>query len=137
MNNNLEIYKKVLGEIYTSFETINNLKILCDDYGSRWPGTPENRLAANFILNKFEEYELYNPHLEAFKFPGWIRGSSKLEILSPIKKNIPCLALPYSIDGEIEGKLVNLGDGPVNIYEQKKNEINGNIVMVKWSTSWC
>lgn len=119
-----------MGEVYSSRETVENLVVLCDEYGSRWPGTPENRTAVEFMMARLEEYGLEDPHLEPFEMPGWIRGTSKLEVVSPVRKEIPCIALPRSVEGEVEAELVFLGDGPIPIYEERKEEIDGNIVMV-------
>jgi Zn-dependent M28 family amino/carboxypeptidase len=51
----------------------------------------------------------------------------------PVEKEIDCISLPHSIAGEVEGKLVWLGDGAVESYEKRKKEIHGNIVMVSSS----
>ncbi|MCW4012835.1 MAG: hypothetical protein NWF07_07560 [Candidatus Bathyarchaeota archaeon] len=36
----LEVDKKIMSEIYTSSEPMDNLEILCDVHGSRFPGQP-------------------------------------------------------------------------------------------------
>ena len=48
--------RRILGEAYSSSEAIENLTVLCDDFGGRFAGTPENRGAAEFILGRFEAY---------------------------------------------------------------------------------
>ena len=35
---------------------MRNLTVLCDEYGGRFAGTPENQSAAEYLLGKFEEY---------------------------------------------------------------------------------
>ncbi len=42
MNPYHEVDKKIVAEIYTSSGIMDNLKVLCNIYGSRFPGTPEN-----------------------------------------------------------------------------------------------
>ncbi len=86
MSNNphLSLDQQILGDIYSSREAMDNLEILCDDFGSRFGGTKGEKLAADFIAAKFKEYGLSNVHLEPFEYLGWERGEVTLEITSPI-----------------------------------------------------
>ncbi|MCW3978204.1 MAG: hypothetical protein NWF12_00525 [Candidatus Bathyarchaeota archaeon] len=65
-----DVERKILGEAYSSSEAMENLTVLCDDFGGRFAGSPENRAAAEFILGLFEGYGFEDPHLEAFSFLG-------------------------------------------------------------------
>ncbi|TRO49022.1 M20/M25/M40 family metallo-hydrolase [Candidatus Bathyarchaeota archaeon] len=125
-----DVDRRILGEVYGSTETMENLVVLCDDYNSRWPGSGDDRRACDYMVAKLEEYGLEDVHLESLTLPGWNRGSSTLTVKSPKEKEIPCIALPHSASGGAEGDLVFLGDGPVDIYEKRGDEIDGNIVMV-------
>ena len=61
MNNNnpyLDIDQQMAGDIYTSSEVMDNLTVLCDDFGARFAGTPEEQQAAKFIVDTFERYGL-------------------------------------------------------------------------------
>ncbi|MBS7630292.1 M28 family peptidase [Candidatus Bathyarchaeota archaeon] len=126
----LDVDKKVLSEIYTSSEPLDNLTILCDVYGSRFAGTPGDKDSVEWMVKKLKEYGIENAHYENYQMPGWIRGPAKLEIISPLERQLECISLPFGIGGEVEGKLVDLGDGNVDIYEKRRDEINENIVMV-------
>lgn len=126
----LEVDKKIVSEIYISSESMDNLKVLCDVYGSRFGGTPGDFGSVKWMVEKLKSYGIENAHYESFEFPGWTRGPAKLEIASPIEREFECISLPHSIGGEIEAKLVYLGDGPIDIYEKRKEEIDGNIVLV-------
>jgi Iap family predicted aminopeptidase len=125
-----EIDKQILGDIYSSTEPRENLIQLCDEYDSRWPGSGNDRLACEYMVEKLKEYGLEDPHMEEFNHPGWIRGTSQLEVIDPKNKEISCIALPMTCEGSVEGDLVILGDGPVEVYEERKDDIEGNIVMV-------
>jgi Iap family predicted aminopeptidase len=122
--------RRILGQVYSSTETMDNLVVLCDEYGSRWPGSGDDKAACEYMVGKLEEYGLENPHMEKFTHPGWIRGSSSLTVTEPGERDIPCIALPMGPEGEVEGELVFLGDGPVDSYAARKEEIEGKIVMV-------
>lgn len=125
-----ELDKRILGEVYKSTETMNNLIVLCDEYGSRWPGSGDDKAACKYMVGKLEEYGLENSHMEKFTHPGWIRGTSTLIVKEPIEKEISCIALPMSCEGEVEAELIFLDDGPVDCYEERQDEIEGKIVMV-------
>lgn len=120
-----EIERRILGEVYSSKEVMENLTILCDEYGGRFAGTEENRGACEYMLGKFEEYGFENPHLETFTFKGCKVGPSRLQILEPVHKVIPCLTLPMTVSGEAEGELVWLD--PMDEYEI--DELAGKAVM--------
>ena len=122
--------RRILGQVYGSTETMDNLVVLCDEYNSRWPGSGDDKASCEYMVGKLEEYGLESPHMEEFTHPGWIRGSSTLTVTEPKERDIPCIALPMSCEGEAEAELIFLGDGPVEIYEERKDDIEGKIVMV-------
>jgi Iap family predicted aminopeptidase len=130
VNPYLDVDKKVMAEVYTSSEPMDNLKVLCDVYGSRFPGTPGDRPSVEYMVKKLKEYGCSNAHMEEFSIAGWTRGPATLEIVKPVKKSFDVISLPHSIGDEVEGKLVFLGDGAVPDYEKRKSEIDGSIAMV-------
>ena len=125
-----DLDKRILGEVYGSTETMDNLIVLCDEYNSRWPGSGDDLKACEYMAGKLEGYGLDDVHMEPLTLPGWIRGSSRLTVTHPVEREIPCIALPHSAEGEAEAELVFLGDGPIEIYEERKDEIEGKVVMV-------
>ena len=128
-NPHLSLDQKIVGDIYTSGEAMENLSVLCDDFGSRFGGTDGEKLAAEFIKAKFEEYGLSAAHLEPFEYLGWERGEVTLEIISPIQKVIPCITLPHSPPIEMEGEIIDLGEGAPKDFDARADEIKGKIVM--------
>jgi len=82
-----EVDKKILGEV------------LCDKYGARWPGTPEDSNSVKFMVDKLKEYGLEDAYYESFKIPGWERGLAKLEVTAPIQMEFDVISLPFSIGG--------------------------------------
>ncbi len=99
----LHIDRQIVGDIYTSNEAMENLTVLCDDFGSRFAGTPEEYAAANFILETFNRYGLKNVRLEAYPYAGWSRGEATLQITAPLQRTLPCISLPYCPAGEVVG----------------------------------
>ena len=133
-NNHLEIDQKMVGDVYTSNESMDVLTTLCDVYGSRFGGTEGERLSAEFMRDKMIEYGLQNVHLEEFPYVAWHRGTTTLEIISPIQKTIPCISLPHSPPCNLEATLIDLGDGAPDDYDALSAEIDGKIVMANSKT---
>ncbi len=125
----LQIDRQMVGDIYTSREVMDNLTVLCDDFGSRFAGTPEERKAAEFIAETFTRYGLADTRLESYSYAGWSRGQATLEIVDPIQKSLHCISLPYCPANEVTAELVSVGYGSPVEYEELGEKMSGNIVM--------
>ena len=121
--------QQIVGDAYTSTETMDNLITLCDEFGSRFGGTEGERLAVEFLQAKMKDYGLSNVHAEPVEYVGWTRGEARLEIVHPIQKTIPCISLPHSPPVDLKAPLVDLGDGAPDSFDQRAAEIEGCIVM--------
>jgi aminopeptidase YwaD len=131
MNNPLlEMERRIVGDIYTSREVMDNLEVLCDDFGSRWGGSEEERLAAEFFLRRFREYGLSNCRLEPFEYTGWARGPASLRVIAPVQREIPSISLPMCPPALIEGTLVSVGDGSPGDFEAVADRLTGQVAMV-------
>ncbi len=128
INPNLDVDKKIMAEIYTTSEPMDNLKVLCDVHGSRFPGLPGDKDAVDYLVEKLKEYGCENVHAEEFTIPGWSRGSATLEIVNPIKRSFDVISLPHSLGGEVEGEVVFLGSASPEKIEE--TDIEGKICMV-------
>jgi Zn-dependent M28 family amino/carboxypeptidase len=128
-NHFLTLDQQIVGDVYTSAEAMDNLVVLCDEFGSRFGGTEGERQAAEFFQAKMEEYGLTNVHLESVEYIGWTRGNARLAIVSPVHKEIPCITLPHSPSAELEAAVVDLGDGAPEDFERRADEVEGKIVM--------
>ncbi|MFC2015950.1 M28 family peptidase [Chloroflexota bacterium] len=125
----LGIDQKMVGDVYTSSETMENLITLCDGFGSRFGGTRGERQAAEFFRDKMQEYGLSNARLEPVEYVGWTRGTAQLEITSPIEKALPCITLPHSPPTMREGTIVDMGDGAPQDFDRRAEAIKGHVVM--------
>lgn len=131
----LDFDQKIVGDIYTSRETMDNLEVLCDEFGSRFGGTEGEYKSVEFFKTKMLEYGLSNVHAEPVNYVGWKRGKAHLEIVSPIQKEIPCISLPHSPAAEMEGEIIDMGDGAPADFDRRAAEIDGKVVMASSVTS--
>jgi len=125
----LTLDQKIVGDIYTSPETMEILYSLCDDFGSRFGGSEGERRAAEFLAAKFEAYGLKNVHKEPIAYTGWTRGDVLFEIVSPIQKSIPCISLPHSPSVDMQAEIIDMEDGAPTDFDARADEIKGKIVM--------
>lgn len=123
----------LVGDIYTSREVMDNLTVLCDDFGARFAGTPEERKAAEFIHDTFARYGL-DVHFEEYAYAGWSRGAATLEIVEPMQRALKCISLPYCPAAEVSAELVNVGCGSPDEYEAASDALRGCIVMADSSS---
>lgn len=121
--------RDIVAELALTSEGYKNLTVLCDEFGSRFGGTPEDRKAVEYMLKKFEEYGLENVHGEEFMHNAWTRGPAKLETLSPLAKELKCISLPYNVASTVEGEVVYVGHGTPDDYEATGDTIRGKVVM--------
>ena len=125
----LQIDQRMVGDIYTSREVMDTLTVLCDDFGSRFAGTPEERRAADFICKAFSCYGLKGARLEPYSYAGWSRGPATLEIVEPIQRSLHCISLPYCPTDDTTAELISVGYGSPAEYEGLGDEMKGRIVM--------
>ncbi len=125
----LEVDRQMLGDIHTSLEPMDNLAVLCDDFGSRFGGTPGERQAAIFFREKFREYGLFQARMEPYQYASWARGETRLEVVEPLEMEIPCIALPYCPSATLEAELVFVGDGAPADFERAGRSLRGKFAM--------
>lgn len=129
-NSLLTVEQRIAGDVYTSREVMDNLEVLCDDFGSRWAGTEGERLAAEFLAGKLTEYGLANVHREPFEYVGWVRGPAVLRVVAPVERQIPCISLPMCPPAAVQGPLVAVGDGAPTEFAAAEESLRGGLAMV-------
>jgi len=127
--------KQLIGEIWTTDEPYRTLEELCDGIGSRWAGSESEHRAGEFLKVKLEGYGLENVRLEPVSFGAWERGHATLEMTAPVEKQFSCIALPYCPAGEIEGELIDAGNGEQEDFERLGETVRGKIVICAAETN--
>lgn len=134
----LALDKAALGEVWTSEAAYTNLRDLCDTLGHRFAGSPGERGACTFLQERLQRYGLANVDAEPFRYVGWVRGPSSLEVLAPWPQTLGALSLPYCPAAELEGELRWVGDGEAEDYARAggaEGELRGVVVMTAAETA--
>jgi hypothetical protein len=132
-----DIRKMVVGDLWAESTSYENTEYIVDHIGNRFMGTESERKAKDHILSLFKAYGLENPHEEMYRYCGWKRGPCKVEMLSPIRREIWAFAHPHSgstPSGGIEAEVIDLGKGAQRDFAANADKIRGKIVMA--TTGW-
>ncbi len=130
MNPYLDLDRAMLGDLYTTTESLDNLAVLCDDFGARAAGTPEERAAAEFIRDRLDAYGFRDARLEPYEYTSWRGDEARLDVVSPFQDTLECIALPCTPPRDLEAHLVLLNDGGPESFETHKDDIPGAVVGV-------
>ena len=130
--------KKLIGEVWTSPDLYANLEALCD-FGSRFAGTPSEREARDFILDRFATYGLRNAHLDPFTYMGWRRGTCQAQLVSPRKLPLPSaqslVYSPSTPEGGLRSEVIDVGSGSKEEFAARHGEIAGKVVLASSASS--
>ncbi|HVG97828.1 MAG TPA: M28 family peptidase [Chloroflexota bacterium] len=130
--------KAVLGEVWTSQAAYANLGELCDTFGHRFAGSPGERGAALFVAERLRRYGLEAVTVESFRYTGWVRGPSSIEVLSPWSVPLRALSLPYCPSTTLEADVRWVGEGEAEDYVRAgaaEGALRGTVVMTAAETS--
>ncbi len=131
----LKIEQEIIGDIFTTGESMKVLRELCDDIGHRFGGSESERAGAEFLKSKMIEYGLANVNVEEFSLASWERGPASLHLTSPVQRDYTCVAMPYSCAADLEAELIDVGEGELADYERLKDLIPGRIVVTAAETN--
>ena len=130
MNPYIDLDRLMLGDIYTSNEAMDNLMVLCDDFGARAAGTPDERAAAEFLAQCLTKYGFNQAELQPYEYAAWECSNASLEVISPFASNVDGIALPYCPACNFEAPLLMLEDGSPDSFQKREKDIPGAIVAV-------
>jgi Zn-dependent M28 family amino/carboxypeptidase len=89
------IWNEITGSAYFDNHGYDVLERLCYETGGRLPGSDANQKAIDILIEELAKIGL-EAKRESFEMPGWRRGNDKVEMLSPVKKELRATALGYT-----------------------------------------
>lgn len=119
----------LLGDLWTSTTLWDSLAFLCDECHGRLAGTPDERRARDYLLDRLREYGLDNVSTEPFEMRGWERGVARL-ILDAAGQQVelPSIALPGSPGCDLRAELLDVGRGDAPSYVRLGDAAQGKVV---------
>jgi hypothetical protein len=131
-----KIEKELIGEIWQTSQINENMLILADEIGSRFPGTQSEKQAQDYLVNKLKQYRYENARAIPFKYFGWKRGSVTLKMIEPKVREFKAISLAMSPGGMVEANVIDLGTGSPKEFEAVDPEkVKGKIVLCSSATS--
>lgn len=121
--------RQIVSDLYLTRNGLDFVEELVERFGSRFGGSGQEHRAAEHVRDRFAGLGTDTAVTEPFTCGGWTRKETRLEVLAPISKEIPCIALPYCPSGSVEGSLVYLGDGDPQSYAVRQDNLRGAIAM--------
>lgn len=130
-----DVERYLIGDIWSSGDLWANLETLCERWPHRFTGSDYDKEAAAFLAERLSAYGLDSVCLEPFAFNGWQRGKpARLDTLTPSGKAYPCLAIPYSQPGIVEGEVIDLGMGMPDDFARAGEAVRGRICLFEMRT---
>ncbi|MDI1319416.1 MAG: M28 family peptidase [bacterium] len=100
---------------------------LCDDFGGRLTGSPNNRAALEQLASELRALGL-KPEIDAFRLPGWERGADSVELLAPFARPLRVAALSYTQShAAFDADVADIGAGGTGDYAA---DMRGKIVLL-------
>jgi aminopeptidase YwaD len=130
-----EIDRHIIGQIWTSDGMYQSLKHLCDDIGHRFGGSDSEHNGAEYLAEKMREYGLQNVHLEEFPMYSWERGECFLAMTEPVERSFSAISMPYTGTANLEGEMIDVGEGEAPDFERLGDNIRGKIVLTDAETN--
>lgn len=131
-----EAERALIGDIWQNNEIYENMLVMADEIGSRFAGTPSEKEAQRYMVEKLKGYGYGDARAEPFKYNGWKRGPVKLEMTAPAEREFTAISLAMSPGGTVEAEVIDLGTGSPEEFEAvDPAEVGGKIVMCSSATS--
>jgi len=131
-----EAERALIGDIWQNNEIYENMLVMADEIGSRFAGTPSEKEAQRYMVEKLKGYGYGDARAEPFKYNGWKRGPVKLGMTAPAEREFTAISLAMSPGGTVEAEVIDLGTGSPEEFEAvDPAEVEGKIVMCSSATS--
>ena len=108
---NVEAEMTLIGDFWQNNEIYENMLVMADEIGSRFAGTPSEKEAQRYMVEKLQEYGYADARAEPFNYYGWRRGPVKLKMTAPTEREFEAISLAMSPGGEVEAEVIDLGTG--------------------------
>ena len=124
----------LLGNAILEGEAYSFLEHISDTYGPRMVGTEGHRETMDYLEAKLQAMGL-ETRRQVFPYPGWVRGTARVEMLHPHVKACRAVALGYVGSFEwIEGEVAYVGDKDIGTFDPEA--IRDRVLLVKQNVTY-
>lgn len=134
----MRLADEVIGQGYRSTTSINLLEELVE-HRNRMAGQGGETVGADVVADWLKRIDgVEGVHIDEFEIPGWWRGDSSLQVISPFEqeqifdKSHEIIALPGTPAGTTNARVVDVGPGTSTDFE--KADLDGAIALVSDQT---
>jgi carboxypeptidase Q len=115
-------------------QVMDHVSWLADVYGPRLTGSPGYRQASDWVLKKFGEWGLANPHKENFAFgKSWALERFSAHMIEP--QISPLIGMPKSwtpgTNGKVAGEVVRVDINSEADFEKYRGKLAGKVVLTQ------
>jgi carboxypeptidase Q len=108
----LDAVYKIKREAINSSQVMDTLSYISDVYGGRLTGSPNAKLAGDWVLKQMKDWGITNPHYELWDFGrGWVNERFYANVTSPV--TYPLIAYPLAwtagTQGTVTGDVILIG----------------------------
>ncbi len=126
-----EAERMVCADIWTSDNVYECFQYLCLECSPRFIGQEGHERAADYIFEKLREFGLDDVQRLEIDVPVWKRGDAQLQMISPVERGFPCIALPLSPPCDLEAEAVDAGFGSDMEMKQYSDDMKGKMTLVE------
>jgi len=141
LSNNLKDIKNedlnnLRDEILNNYQSYTDFKKFSEKHNHRMSGSENGRAAEEYIFNKLIEYGVEASYLE-FKFDLWLRKFAQVDIYATDEYlNFNSVSFAYTPEStDVQGLVIDLNEGLVADFLEKRQSINGNIMLINLKNS--
>ena len=107
----------LIGSAFVDNASYDVLRRLCDEAGGRLVGSAQNEKAMDILSEELAKQGCA-VHREPFTFPGFVRGTDEVRMLTPINRTLRAVALGYTDQTPaLEAQLLYVGQGAEEDYK--------------------
>ena len=130
-----QAFERINTEVQTNSEAYRRLGESIDSIGHRLTGSPNGAKAEQYAYDLFKSYGFTDVSFQPFEAEGWARESIELRIGTAGSMNqVKAVALASTpASAELQGELVDMGNGLAADYEANPGAAEGKIVFAALS----
>ncbi len=124
--------QQINDEVSQNSKVYETLAYALTNIGHRLTGSPNGQQAEEYTYNLFKEYGFENVRYDPFEVETWTRGEVAMQISGEDGnfEEASVISLAHSpVAADLEGEVVDVGNGLEADFEAKKDEIPGKIVL--------